>query len=191
MKKYLDEEILRKREELKKEKFNSLEGGYYIDGKVVGFQKKEIMNCFSILVPDIMGIMPEQFARIKYPSEFRPQVILTTLNLSTNIGFSLFYRSIELDEIENLSWRMEAAIKRDHPDYRFQGEQKMKKVDGYRFSFRSHALDDDLFNLMSVVHLKRHTALVSFNCLYKKYKQWEEPIVLMLETIHSIEGKEI
>lgn len=183
MEKFIDEEILMKREELKKNKYQSIEDGYYVGGKIIHFYEKRIMQPFSMLLADNMGVMPKEFAKIKYPSEFRPKIIFTTLDLSVNIGFSLFHRKLKDDEIESVCKRMMSALKRDHNDYRFYGIHKMNNIIGYRFAFRSHAMDSDLFNSMLIAQLEKHTVMGNFNCLYKDYEQWEKMIILMWETI--------
>lgn len=69
---YTDEEILKKREAIREEKYNTLENGYYMDGKIINFKRKELLETFTIFLPDTMKLMPESYARVKYPSEFRP-----------------------------------------------------------------------------------------------------------------------
>lgn len=184
--KYLDEIILMKREKKKKEKYTSLEEGYYIDGKIVHFNESKIMKNFSMYLPDNMDVMSDELAKVKYPSEFRPKVIFTTLDLSVNMGFSIFYRTIKDNEMEKMCERIMTAIKREHMDYRFYGQKKMEKVLGYRFSFRSHAMDNDLFNMMLIAQLAEHTVFSNFNCLYKDYDKWEKVVELMWNTIQSV-----
>lgn len=189
MESYRDEEIMRKREELKKKKYNNLENGYYVAGKIIRFCEEELLESFYINLPDNMGIMPEDLARIKYPSEFRPQIILTTVNLSVNMGFNLLRRQAAKGEMEEVVKRMEAAIERDHPDYRFYGHQKMVGLEGYWFAFRSHAMDSDLYNMMLAAVLDENTVLVNFNCPYKDYKNWEQVVLLMWKTIRPVGRK--
>ncbi len=186
MNKYVDELILMKREKKKAENYNSLQDGYYIDGKIVHFNKEKVMKNFSMYLPDNMGVMSNELAKIKYPSEFRPKVIFTTLDLSVNMGFSLFHRKIQDDEMEKMCGRIMSSLKREHMDYRFYGCKKMDKVSGYRFSFRSHVMDSDLYNMMLIVQLKEHSVLGNFNCLYKDRDKWEKVIVLMWETIQAV-----
>ena len=192
MEKYLDEAILLKREKIKKEKYSSIEDGFFIAGKIIHFNYQKIMNNFSVYVPDNMGIMPSQLTKIKYPSEFRPQIIFTTLDLSTNLGFSLFYKKIPDDEIQKICERMMRAIKRENSDYRFFGCKNMQKIPGYRFSFKSPARESELFNMMLISQLDKHTILGNFNCLYSDYEQWEKLVLMIWETIQSInEGDEL
>lgn len=190
MQKYLDEAILQKREQIKREKFHSIEDGFFIAGKIIHFHQKTIMNSFSICLPDNMGLMPKELAKIKYQSEFRPQILLTTLDLSTNLGFSLFHRKMQDDEIQKICERMMGAIKREHADYSFFGCQKISEIRGCQFSFRSHAMDTDLFNMMLVAQMAEQTVLGSFNCLYKDYKLWKELILATWKTMQTIEEKE-
>lgn len=190
MEKYLDEAILQKREQIKREKFHSIEVGFFIAGKIIHFHQKTIMNSFSIYLPDNMGLMPKELAKIKYQSEFRPQILLTTLDLSTNLGFSLFQRKMQEDEIQKICERMMGAIKREHADYRFFGCQKIPEIRGCQFSFRSHAMDTDLFNMMLVAQMAEQTVLGNFNCLYKDYKLWKELILATWKTMQTIGEKE-
>lgn len=190
MEKYLDEAILQKREQIKREKFHSIEDGFFIAGKIIHFHQKTIMNSFSICLPDNMGLMPKELAKIKYQSEFRPQILLTTLDLSTNLGFSLFHRKMREDEIQKICERMMGAIKREHADYRFFGCQNIPEIRGCQFSFRSHAMDTDLFNMMLVAQMAEQTVLGNFNCLYKDYKLWKELILETWKTMQTIGKKE-
>lgn len=189
MDKYIDDLILKKREQKKAEKHNSLENGYYIAGKIVKFNEERVMKNFSMYLPDNMGVMSDKIAKIKYPSEFRPRVIFTTLDLNVNMGFSLFHRKFQDSEVEKMCERIMAAIKREHMDYRFYGCKKMDKVSGYRFSFRSHAMDSDLYNMMLIAQLEEHTVLGNFNCPFKDYQNWERVVVLMWETIQGIDWR--
>ncbi len=189
MEAYLDEEILKKREELKKRKYSNLESGYYVAGRVIHFNEEKILESFFIHLPDNMGIMPDEVAKIKYPSEFRPQIILTTINLSVNMGFNLFERQIPKGEMEAMVRRMASAIEREHPDYRFYGCREMEKMEGYWFAFRSHAMDSDLYNMMFALKFEKSIVLVNFNCPYKDYKQWQKVVILMWKTIRPVEKK--
>ncbi len=93
---YLDEEILKKKEGLKKRKYNNLENGYYVAGRIIHFTEEIILESFFMHLPDNMGIMPDEVAKIRYPSEFRPQIILTIVNM----GFNVFERQIQEGEMK-------------------------------------------------------------------------------------------
>ena len=42
--------------------------------------------------------MPIEYARVKYPSKFRPQIILTTPDLSVNCGFMMYPKELQCDD---------------------------------------------------------------------------------------------
>lgn len=184
---YMDEEILRKREEIKKERYNTLEDGFYMDGTIIKFERKELFETLVVLLPDTMKQMPQAYARIKYPSEFRPQKIFTTADLSVNMGFTAFPSEIQNNEIQQLSERMKAAIYRANPDYRMYSTECLSDIKGCWFAFRSHAMDSDLYNMMLVVPVGIKLVQCSFNCYYKDYQKWKKVVLMMWESIRALE----
>jgi hypothetical protein len=184
---YTDEEILKKREAIREEKYNTLENGYYMDGKIINFKRKELLETFTIFLPDTMKLMPESYARVKYPSEFRPQKIFTTLDLSVNMGFTVFPSEIQSNEIQQLSERMKSAIHRSNPDYQMYSTENLMDTKGYWFAFRSHAMDSDLYNMMLAIPMEMKLVQCSFNCSYKEYQKWEKVVLMIWESIRALE----
>lgn len=184
---YMDEKILEKKEEIKKERYYSLEDGVYMDGKVMKFERVELLEAMSVMLPNIMKQMPEIYAKIKYPSEFRPQMIFTTLDLSVNMGFTVFPSEIPNNEIQKLAERMSAAIHRDHPDYRMYVSRNLSGTEGYWFAFRSHAMDSDLYNMMLVAPLGEKLLQCSFNCYYREHQKWRDLVLMMWKSITTLE----
>jgi len=189
---YLDEEILKKREESRKEKYCSLESGVYMDGKILLFDKKDILDAFSIMLPVSMKEMPEIYAKIKYPSEFRPQVILTTQDLSVNMGFTLYPEELwaDNDNMMELIRYIQSAIKRSDPSCRMYPCVNLKEVQGGYFAFRSHAMDSDLYNVMMIAAVGENLVQGSFNCYYRDYQKWKRTVLMMWETIMMKEEEE-
>lgn len=186
---YTDEEILEKREEKKKEKYCSLETGIYLDGRIMKFERKELFDTFSVMLPDCMIRMPERYARVKYPSEFRPQLIMTTDDLNANLGFTLFPESQAECEPVEIAERTKAAIHRANPDSKMYPCRKLKKTEGCWFSFRSHAMDSDLYNMTLIMKIEKSLLLGSFNCLYQEYRKWENTTLMIWDSILKVEKK--
>lgn len=186
---YLDEDILKEREEEKKKKYTTLEDGIYMDGKIIKFEREQLLEVFSIFLPKSMKQMAKEYARIKYPSEFRPQVIITTLNLSVNIGFSVFPNEIQSDDTIKVAERMRAAIHRSNPDYPMYSCEVLKEIEGCWFAFRSHAMDSDLYNMMLIMSINKRIVQGSFNCPYKTYQEWKKIVLMMWESIQELEEK--
>lgn len=184
---YIDEKILENKEEIKREKYRSLENGFYIAGKVLKFERVELLEAMSVMLPNIMKQMPEIYAKIKYPSEFRPQMIYTTLDLSVNMGFTVFPSEIKNNEMQKLAERMSSAIHRDHPDYRMYVSRNLSGTDGYWFAFRSHAMDSDLYNMMLAIPLGEKLLQCSFNCYYREHQKWRDLVLMIWKSITALE----
>lgn len=184
---YADEEILKLREEEKKRQFNTLETGIYLKGDVLKFKKQILMDAFSISLPEVIGGMPMEYARIKYPSEFRPQVILTTPELDANFGFTLFPSEVSNKDLKAVAGRIRRVIKRAHPDYQLYPGKYICEEKGYYFGFRSHALDSDLYNMSLLMQIKDRLLQGSFNCIYKEYIEWKNIVLMIWETIQEWE----
>lgn len=183
---FLDEEILKKREELKKEKYSNLESGIYIDGRIMTFERKNISSKFSICVPDMMKLMPLEYARIKYPSEFRPKIILTSPDLSVNCGFTIFPEEFQCDDMLKVLSHMQSTVHRSNPDYKMYPCKLLKDIQGCYFAFRSHAMDSDMYNMFLLVQVSKRLVQGSFNCYYKDYQKWEKIVLMMWNTIEII-----
>ena len=76
---YLDEQILELKRQQKKEKYQSLETGFYIRDELLEFERVllEPMD-LSIMLPTTFVTMPQSMVRVKYQSENRPQIIKTS-----------------------------------------------------------------------------------------------------------------
>lgn len=114
---YRDARIIKEREDEKKKKYATLENGFYMDGKILKFQKETLQDTFSIYLPDNIVQMPQEYARIKYPSEFRPSLIFTTMDLNVNIGFTVFPHAMKQEEMKPLAEHIRGVIHREHSDY--------------------------------------------------------------------------
>lgn len=184
---YTDEEILKKRERDKKQAYTSLEDGIYMDGQIVYFERREMFDTFSVLLPKLWKQMPKEYARIKYPSEFRPQVIVTTADLSVNMGFTQFPSKVHSGTAVQIAERAMAAIHRANSDHQIYPYEILTGKEGCWFSFRSHALDSDLYNMMLFAHLRKNILQASFNCPYADRTKWEKTVVKIWESVQELE----
>lgn len=187
---FWDEDILKKREQKKRETHTTLEGGVYLDGKIVYFQREKLLDTLSIMLPDSWKQMPKEYARIKYPSEFRPQIIITTLDLSVNIGFTAFPNEIQSDDTMKMVERIRATINRYNPGCIMYPCVELKEINGSWFSFRSHAMDSDLYNMMLIASVGKRTVQGNFNCPYIDYQKWKKVVLMMWNSITDLK-KEI
>lgn len=183
---YLEEDILKKREKIKKKTCNNIEEGYYINNRTLHFTKESLLNKFTVYLPDTFRLMPLELAQVKYPSEFRPQVIVTSLDLNINFGFSVFSHEIHKGQTKELAMRIQSLIESEKQSV-FYVFEKLEKRFGYYFTFRSHAMDSDIYNMQLISPLKETMLQASFNCPYRQYKDWKNLVLLIWETIEEIE----
>lgn len=169
-----DEMILKKREEIKKQKYVTLESGCYVRGKVLKFTPKDMFHIFSIYMPDNMCKMPEELARIKYPSEYRPDSIYTTLDLSVNIGFNVLGNEFQIEDVHKVAERMRAAVQRSNSSFQFYEIGSINKNSGCYFDFRSHAIDADIYNIIFIFFIGNDLIQSNFNCLYQQSHDWKK-----------------
>lgn len=188
--KYREEEILKQRVEEKKKKYATLEDGYFINNEVIEFERQELLETFTISLPVRFLLMPEELARIKYPSVFRPEVIVTSLDLNVNMGFNVFRHELDIKDSEVLAKRIATVIKGENPDCRFYEFADLELIGGSYFTFRSHGMDRDIYNMLLVAPVNGKMLQVNFNCPYESYPSWQPLVLLIWQTIREIKGEE-
>ncbi len=184
---YLDEKLLEKRKQEKKARYKTLETGVYINGEIIHFEEKELFGTVKVMLPDGWTQMPKEYARVKYPSEFRPGIIVTTSDLKINMGFTVFPEKIQSDDIAKMTENIRAAIHRSYPDYPMYQCMELEKIKGWYFDFRSHAMDSDLYNMILMAPVDKKLLQSSFNCPYKDYYEWKKTALMIWNTITKLE----
>lgn len=140
----------------------------------------------SMVLPEQLVVMPSNIARVKYPSEFRPELIMTTPD--QNLDFTLHYhRNVVLDPLEAVevaeSFRMSG--KRMYPASVFSHVDKIDTVNTVvsYYGFQAPAFDADIYSINFVISIEKRLLLGSFNYLYENQAKWDMLIDQMLETI--------
>ena len=117
---FLDEEIMEFRKSAKKSKYNSLETGMYIKDRLIRFKETQILSDkVSVMLPEGFVEMPQRIAKIKYPSEQRPQVIMTSDDGTVNFTFSLYDTECNERQIEDALGQFKAVIRKVNPAFIF------------------------------------------------------------------------
>lgn len=115
---YLDEEVMQFRKSAKKSKYNSLETGMYIKDELVHFKEVRVLNDkVSLMLSDAFVDMPLEIAKIKYPSEQRPQVIKMNDDASVNFTFSLYDTPFSERQIESALSQFQRIILKVNPAF--------------------------------------------------------------------------
>lgn len=172
---YLDEEILKFRNSMKKDKYSSLETGMYIKSELVHFSENRIFDGrMSVMLPESFVDMPEKYAKQKYPSEQRPQVIKTSLDTTVNFTFSLLDSAFEKAFIPEVLNQFKNILQKVNPAFIFyeQGVDVERKL-GW-FDFKSYGIDEQIYNIMYVTPVDGKLMHGIFNCQYRDIMEWKE-----------------
>lgn len=115
--------------------------------------------------------------KIKYPSLNAPQIIITSLDLSVNIGFK--FLSVLLDEasIRDLRTQFQTAITNINPAISIQNQKDEKTEQGNNMSwfvFCGYNLDGQSYNRNCFIRLRRNIFHGIFNCKMKDKNNWNK-----------------
>ena len=181
--------LLNRRKMLFKEKYSKIESGMFINNRIEEFSKSQLFDDqMEIMLPKSFGIMPDSYIKVKYPSQFRPHLILTTMDLSVNLGFTLFNQKASEEEIEGLAVQIKNTIKRANPIAQFYGQETFNSTNCKKvwFDFRTQALDEAIYNIQFITLIDHNIMLGIFNCLYRDTDEWHEMIKQIIESIKDL-----
>jgi len=87
---YYDKQIIPLKVRSSEAEAMSLDTGYYIEGRLETFIKvQHFDDLLSIYIPESFIDMPDEIKEIKYPTNFRPEIIKTNLAGDVNLSISL------------------------------------------------------------------------------------------------------
>ena len=145
---YKDRYILEQRQRKKEETHQTLETGIYVDGKHIEFALTQLFNgIWDIMLPSDFIDMPRAVARIKYPSEQRPQIIKTSLSGRENFTFNLYdMRAENPESIRDVCRQFQAALRQVNRSIRIVETDEMEKNNLLKH-YPQLQLNQDTYNL--------------------------------------------
>lgn len=188
-----EKEIIKERIKQQKQYYSSIERGMYICGDVVDFKSIYFFDeLLCMQIPADFMEMPQKFQQVKYPSQYRPQIIMTSMDLSVNIGLTMFLRKPD-EEPKKITESIKSIIKKSYPDYRFFKSEYIREENKIYswFDFRSYAFDDAVYNIHFVMLIGKKLLQGSFNCPYAKAEDWKKAMLQMMKSIKKTEEKGI
>ena len=183
-----------KEQNKKKEKDNwntySIYTGVKISGKWLHFERRLFPeNAVSIMLPEKFVPMSDETVRRKYPSEHRPDTILT--DETGTINFLLQYMDGNVDDttIDTFRNQIFGLMKYANPGIKEReiGEVDIEKLHIAYVEFSNNAIGGKLYNLMFYLNVNGKPLMGSFNCLTKDMKYWRPVAVEMMQSIRLIE----
>ena len=165
--------------------------GVKILGKWISFERRLLaQETITMMLPKDFVPMPPEIARMKYPSEHRPETILTEETGSVNLMFQYMDGEVDNTTIEIFRNQVFGMMKRVNSGIK---EREMGAVDvaGVRIAyveFSNNAMDGKLYNLMFYLSVKGKPLMGSFNCMTKDMKYWKTIAFEMMQSIELIEA---
>jgi len=173
---YNDHKVIELRMRHKRETSLDLEQGVSINGERLNFQRQLLFDeQLSILLPETFQIMSVEIAKIKYPSEQRPQLIYTNSDGSVNYTFSLLDVPVDQSQLTEIRDGFKNIIKRIQPANIFYQEQEETLGDTVvaQFDFKNYGIDTQLYNLFYFTVLAGKLIHGIFNCPFQERDTWQ------------------
>ena len=189
----LDEKILSLRNQQQKNQNSNIEKGAFINYSLVKFIEAEALDGqFTVLIPsNFVEMSPEQ-ARLKYPSELRPQCIKTTPDTSVNLCLNLIDYPANEETLKFDADEMKRALKNTNPATEFykSGIEQLEDFKLAWFEFKSFAIDGQMFNIMFTAPAKGKMLQGVFNCLFEDSESWQKIALQMIKSIKYMKSNE-
>lgn len=175
------------------EEKRNIYNGIKIYGKWIYFERCPLANeTITMMLPKNFVQMDPDVAKKKYPSEQRPETILTDETGTINLMFQYMEGEADDSTIESLTNQIFGMMKRVNPGIK---EREIGSVDvsGKKIAyveFSNPVMDGKLYNLMFFLAVKERPLMGSFNCRTKEMKYWRTVAFEMLQSIEIIESEE-
>ena len=192
---YLDEPIIEALNNYKTATTGDIYSGVYIKERKYEFSSQELFNGkFCVYLPITFVDMPAEIAKIKYPSEQRPQIIKTNKSGCINFTFSLLDIVTEKDKIASVKTTIRNVIKKVQPSNVFYEDVTEPLGNSYIswFDYKSYAVDNQIYNLVYTTLVDNRVLHGVFNCINEEGQLWKPIALQVIRSIRECsEGEEI
>ncbi len=145
----------------------------------------------SVALPPDFKDMPDYIAKKKYPSKFRPSVIMMSKDTMVNYLFNLMEKPLPKTELKNAAKGLYDNIKRTQPKRHFDEIKLMDRVEGQAawFSYDTQVWDAELFNIAYVTDIEGKLMYGAFNCLLTDKDIWIDNVLYSVASIQEVGGQ--
>ena len=186
MKNYYDKQIIPLKVRSSEAEAMSLDTGYYIEGRLETFSKEQYFDdLLSIYIPESFIDLPDEIKEIKYPTNFRPEIIKTNLAGDVNLSISLIKVS-EDTEVKTLVTDFKSLLSKAHNGIKFLEYDELEKegcVKMYCFDFIIPGIDERIYHKTGLGKIGRETVQVMFNCREPLSWTWKKAVNDILQNI--------
>ena len=186
---YYDKQIIPLKVRSSEAESMSLDTGYYIEGRLETFSKEQYFDdLLSIYIPESFIDMPDEIKEIKYPTNFRPEIIKTNLAGDVNLSISLF-KFGEDTEVKTLVTDFKSLLSKAHNGIKFLEYDEFDNegcVKMYCFDFIIPGIDERIYHKTGLGKIGRETVQVMFNCREPLAWTWKKAVNDILQNIIPI-----
>lgn len=186
---YYDKQIIPLKVRSSEAEAMSLDTGYYIEGRLETFSKEQYFDkLLSIYIPESFIDMPDEIKEIKYPTNFRPEIIKTNLAGDVNLSISLIKVS-EDTEVKTLVTDFKNLLSKAHTGIKFLEYDELEKegcVKMYCFDFIIPGIDERIYHKTGLGKIGRETVQVVFNCRESLSWTWKKAVNDILQNIKPV-----
>ena len=186
---YYDKQIIPLKVRSSEAESMSLDTGYYIEGRLETFSKEQYFDdLLSIYIPESFIDMPDEIKEIKYPTNFRPEIIKTNLAGDVNLSISLLKVGEDM-EIKTLVTDFRNLLAKAHNGIKFLEYDEFENEDCvkmYCFDFIIPGIDERIYHKTGLGKIGRETVQVMFNCREPLSWTWKKAVNDMLQNIKPI-----
>ncbi|MDB5052140.1 MAG: hypothetical protein JWM44_190 [Bacilli bacterium] len=128
----------------------------------------------EILIPKGFKVMSKEDAKLKYPSDNRPNLIYTDATGSINVAFSNTSNKVSNDKITETKSQMKAAFENVYPEATWYKDDVIKIHDkqvGY-FELLTPGMDTEIYNLIFFAELNGKLFMTTVNCKKDQMDKW-------------------
>ncbi|MGV6938287.1 hypothetical protein ACWA2B_23005 [Paenibacillus sp. CMM36] len=157
-----------------------------LDGERIAFAERPLLNDkISIWLPRTFTEMGEREIELKYPSSYRPPLVLTDPTGEINFSFNLTPSELTDEELEAFTSEMIYILHHTQKLTEWYADG-VCKVYGRRVGyceFMTPALNTRLYNLTFFAALEGHALICSFNCTEERMDTWRPVAQRMMTTL--------
>lgn len=142
----------------------------------------------EIRLPEGFVDMPDYLAKRKYPSKYRPPVILMSKDTLVNYGFQLTEAPLAGKQLRDAIEGFLYQSRRIMPAAHFGEIQYTDRVDGQvaYFSYEVPAADTDIFQITYITDIEGKLLHGMFNCLSQERENWEETALSSIRSVKEV-----
>ena len=180
-----------------REKHDIYQDYCYIDRERLEFIWKYLFDGkLKIRLPKMFIDMPEEFAKLKYPSSLRPAIIKTNMRTDTNFCFNYFTSDKGTMDVNIMATKYKEATIRLNRSIEIMSYESKKDcplvVDDNLFvkdiayyDYITPTLTENVYNLQFFCFIEGHMLHSFFNCLEPQWEFWKDTALEVFNSTHQ------